>query len=50
MEYTEILKENLGERRNISKYAFKIVSSGYRAVENGRTTWEEYFKLIGVSL
>lgn len=34
-EYTEFLKEYLGERRDITKKVFKIVGRIYKAIENG---------------
>lgn len=40
-EYTEFLKEYLGERRNIAKNVFNIVGRIYRGVTNGRFTLEE---------
>lgn len=39
-EYTEFLKEYLGERRNITKDVYKIVRTIYRGVNNGRFTLE----------
>lgn len=50
--YTDVLKEFLKGRRNVSKKVFKIMNSTYRAVENGRTTWESFerhLKKVGVS-
>ncbi len=40
-EYTRLLKENLGECRNINKIVFKITGRIYRGVTNGRFTSEE---------
>lgn len=34
-EYTEFLRKNLGERRNIDKLVFKIVGRIYKAIQNG---------------
>lgn len=36
-EYTEILREYLGERRDITKKVFKIVGRIYRRIKNGAT-------------
>lgn len=36
-EYTEFLRKNLGERRNIDKLVFKIVGRIYRRIKNGAT-------------
>lgn len=46
-KYTEFLRKYLGTRRDISKNVYKIMNTGYRAVENGRTTWENFLKQIG---
>lgn len=47
MEYIEMLEKYLGTRRDVSKNVYKIMNTGYRAVENGRTTWEKFLKQIG---
>ncbi len=39
-EYTEILREYLGERRDITKKAFKIAGRIYRRIKNGATIEE----------
>ncbi len=47
MEYTIFLKEYLGEdRHSYTKKMFKFMYSAYRAVENGRITWERVLELL----
>lgn len=41
MKYTEILREYLGTRRNISKKVYKFMNTAFRSVESGRMTWDD---------
>lgn len=45
-EYMKIFKEYIREDRNYTKTMFKIMSTLYRATQNGRTTWEQGLKQI----
>ena len=45
--YTEVLKEYLKGRRNVKKRLYRFMSTAYRAVENGRTTWDEVIQRTG---
>lgn len=40
-EYTEVIKEYLGSRRNIKKQVFEIARWIYRGVNNNRFTFEQ---------
>lgn len=44
--YTEILRDYLQERRNVSKEVFKIMNSAYRAVQKGRMTWNDVIRTL----
>lgn len=46
-EYTEILKDYLGERRNISKGLYKFMNTAFRLVEKERTTWDYIIEITG---
>lgn len=39
--YTEVAIRYLDGRRDMKKIVFKIMYSFYRAVQNGRMTWEQ---------
>lgn len=39
--YVEYLKEFLGKQRHFTKTMFKITGTLYRAVSEGRITWEQ---------
>ena len=45
--YVESLKEYLQGRRNIKKRFYRFMSTAYRAVENGRTTWDKVIQRTG---
>ena len=45
--YTEILKEYLQERRNVSKRLYKFMNTAYRAVRAGRKTWDNIINILG---
>lgn len=44
--YTEILKEYLQDRRNISKKIYKFMNTAYRAVQKERITWDYILNTI----
>jgi hypothetical protein len=46
-EYINILKDYLNGRRNIKKALYKVMSTAYRAVQNGRMTWDDVIYLTG---
>lgn len=46
-EYTEILKGYLREKRNVKKKIYKFMSTAYRAVRAGRTTWDNIINIQG---
>lgn len=46
-EYTSLLKDYLNGRRDIKKRLYKVMSTAYRAVLNGRTTWDDVICLTG---
>ena len=45
-EYTEILEQYLGGKRNYSKTMFKLMGRIYRRVNKGKLTWDEVIKTI----
>ena len=45
--YTEILRDYLQERRNVSKRLYKFMNTAYRAVRAGRTTWDNIINIQG---
>lgn len=45
-EYMKIFKEYVKDDRNYTKTMFKIMSTLYRATQNGRATWEQGLKQI----
>ncbi len=49
-EYTECLRECLGERRDIKKSTFKIARTIYRGVRNGRFTLEWALKRLNIEI
>ena len=45
-EYMKLFKEYIKDDRHYTKNLFKTMSTLYRAVQNGRTTWEQGLKQI----
>lgn len=45
--YVEMLEKYLEGRRNIKRKLYKIMNGAYRAVQNGRTTWDDIIALTG---